>query len=126
MKRTDSTFSEFGEIYFSRIRPGAIKAWHIHDKMTLNYAVPHGTIKLVLFDERDGSPTLGELNEIFLGEGNYQLVTIPPNVWNGFQGIGSEIALLANCATIPHDPDEIRRLEPYDRRIPYNWDLTTK
>ena len=68
MKNSDPIFSEFGEIYFSRVFPGAVKAWHIHDKMTINYAVPHGKIKLVLFDERENSPTRGELNEIFLGE----------------------------------------------------------
>ena len=84
MKATDPNFAEFGEIYFSRVFPGAVKAWHIHDRMTINYAVPHGKIKLVLFDEREGSPTYGEINEIFLGEDNYQLVTMPPFVWNGF------------------------------------------
>ena len=42
MMRRDSPVSEsFGEIYFSCIHPGAIKAWHVHKQMTLNYAVPH-------------------------------------------------------------------------------------
>ena len=35
--------------------------------MTLNYACIVGRIKLVLYDERDGSPTRGTLQEIFLG-----------------------------------------------------------
>ena len=40
MLREDSpAFSRFGEIYFSCTHPGAIKAWHLHKKMTLNYAV---------------------------------------------------------------------------------------
>ena len=48
MKAEDAVFSSFGEIYFSRVYPGAVKAWHLHDRMTINYAVPHGKIKLVL------------------------------------------------------------------------------
>jgi dTDP-4-dehydrorhamnose 3,5-epimerase len=126
MKRTDSIFSEFGEIYFSRVFPGAVKAWHIHEKMTLNYAVPHGNIKFVLYDEREGSATYGEVNEIFLGEDNYQLVTVPPLIWNGFKGLGAEAALVANCSTLPHDPSEIRRLDPESSQIPYDWALKNR
>jgi len=91
--------------------------------MILNYAVPHGNIKLVLYDDREGSPTRGELQEIFLGPDNYVLVTIPPLVWNGFKGIGQEMAIVANCASIPHDSEEIERLDPFDKSIPYDWGL---
>lgn len=124
MLRADAPdFEQFGEVYFSMVYPGVIKGWHIHDRMTLNYAVPVGTIKLVLYDDREGSPSRGELIEIVLGERNYQLVTVPPRVWNGFKGVGTEAALVANCATIPHDPDEIHRLDPFDPKIPYDWAL---
>lgn len=124
MLRADQPhFQGFGEIYFSTVLPGAIKGWHIHREMTLNYAVPHGHIKLVLYDERADSPTKGELMELFLGQDNYQLVTIPPLVWNGFKGYGTEPALVANCSDIPHDPHEIDRLDPFDPRIPYSWEL---
>jgi dTDP-4-dehydrorhamnose 3,5-epimerase len=123
LSRSSPAFQEFGEIYFSCVYPGAIKGWHIHKKMTLNYAVPHGHIKFVLFDERPESPTKGEVQEFFLGEDNYQLVTVPPMVWNGFKGIGGTMAIVANCASIPHDPEEIARRSPFDPSIPYNWDL---
>ena len=124
MLRADSPiFVAFGEIYFSTVYPGVIKAWHIHKKMILNYAVPHGRIKMVLYDDRAESPTKGELQEIFLGADNYVLVTVPPLVWNGFKGMGTEAAIVANCASIPHDPDEIERLDPFDPTIPYDWTL---
>lgn len=124
MLRCDADgFSGFGEIYFSCVYPGAIKAWHLHKKMTLNYAVPHGHIKFVLYDDRQDSPTRGQLQEIFLGPDNYCLVTVPPMVWNGFKGIGTEMAVVANCASIPHDPGEIVRLNPFDSSIPYDWSL---
>ena len=123
LRNDDPVFREFGEIYFSAIYPGVVKGWHIHKKMTLNYAVVCGSIKLVLYDDRGGSLTKGEVQEIFLGRGNYKLVTIPPMIWNGFKGIGTEPAIVANCATIPHDPDEIERMDPFDNEIPYNWEL---
>lgn len=124
MLRNDAAhFIGFGEIYFSCVHPSAIKAWHIHKRMTLNYAVPHGNIKFVLYDDRPASPTKGEVQELFLGPDNYCLVTVPPLVWNGFKGIGTETAIVANCATIPHDPSEIERRDPFDPSIPYRWDL---
>lgn len=124
MLRADSsTFHQFGEVYFSCVYPGAIKAWHIHKKMTLNYAVPHGNIKFVLYDDRPNSKTRGEVQEFFLGIDNYCLVTVPPMVWNGFKGIGSETAIVANCASIPHDPVEIDRKPAFDPSIPYDWEI---
>jgi dTDP-4-dehydrorhamnose 3,5-epimerase len=121
LKRTDRHFIEFGEIYFSTIYPGVVKGWHKHAEMTLNYACVHGRIKLVLFDDRSGSATKGEIMEIFLGPDNHSLVQIPPGVWNGFKGMGNETAIVANCCTHPHDPSRSIRLDPFDNDIPYDW-----
>jgi dTDP-4-dehydrorhamnose 3,5-epimerase len=124
-RNDDPDFLDFGEISFSIIYPGVIKGWHIHKKMCLNYAVPIGTIKLVLYDDRASSRTRGEVQEIYLGPENYCLVRIPPHVWNGFKGVGTGIAIVANCSTIPHDPAEIERKDPMDKSIPYRWELKT-
>lgn len=123
LRSSDDHFQQFGEIYFSCVYPGAIKAWHLHSRMSLNYAVPFGAIKFVLYDDREGSSTRGQLQELFLGPDNYQLVTVPPFVWNGFKGISPEMAIVANCATLPHDPAEISRKDPFDLSIPYDWRL---
>jgi len=123
LKSTDAHFDKFGEIYFSVVNPGVVKGWHLHKKMVLNYAVVRGMIKLVLFDDRKRSSTKGRVQEIFMGEDNYCLVRIPAGVWNGFKGIGDAPAIVANCATIPHDPAEIVRLDPFDNSIPYSWEL---
>ena len=122
----DPHFMKFGEIYFSIVHPEVIKGWHIHKEMTLNYAVISGKVKVVLYDDRPDSKTKGELQEIFLGEGNYSLLVIPPMVWNGFKGVGVCDAIVANCATIPHRPDEIERLDPFDPKIPYDWQIKMK
>ena len=123
LRSDDPDFEKFGEIYFSTIFPGVVKAWHLHKEMILNYSVIFGMVKLVIYDDRDGSPTKGELQELFIGRENYQLVKIPPFVWNGFKGIGSEMAILANCASLAHAPDEIVRMAPDDPMFPYNWEL---
>ena len=122
MLRNDAEhFDKFGEIYFSTVYPGVVKAWHLHKRMTLNYAVVSGMIKLVLFDDREGSASRGETAEIFIGEQNYQLVQIPALIWNGFKGISDKMAIVANCASEPHDPQEIVRKEPNWAKIGYDW-----
>ncbi len=61
--------------------------------------------------------------EIVTGEDNYALITVPPEIWNGFKGVGVTPAMVANCATEPHDPEEISRLDPLSEDIPYDWSL---
>jgi dTDP-4-dehydrorhamnose 3,5-epimerase len=126
LKATDPEFETFGEIYFSFVYPGVIKGWHLHREMIINYAVPVGMIKLVLFDDRPGSKTHGELQEIYLGDGNHCMVKVPVMVWNGFKGVGTIPAVVANCASIPHDPKEIERMDPFTKKIPYDWALIHK
>lgn len=121
LRRDDPWFSTFGEIYFSVVNPQFVKGWHRHRIMTLNYAVVTGNILLALYDDREGSATRGTMQEIPQGEDHYVLVTVPPGVWNGFKGLGSAPAIVANCATDPHDPQEIERLDPFTNHIPYSW-----
>jgi dTDP-4-dehydrorhamnose 3,5-epimerase len=122
LKRTDPHFVEFGEIYFTTIYRGVVKGWHRHREMTLNYACIGGRIKLVLFDDREGSATRGELMEVFLGPDDYSLVIIPPGVWNGFKGM-EDTSIVANCCTHPHDPSRSDRLDPFVNDIPYDWEV---
>jgi dTDP-4-dehydrorhamnose 3,5-epimerase len=122
MLRSDSPlFTNFGEIYFSVVNSGAVKAWKKHLKMTQHFAVPVGSIRLVIYDDRMNSISCGNLEVIEVGEDNFSLVRIPPLVWYGFKGISSIPALIVNCTDFPHDPDEAERLEYFDNRIPYEW-----
>ncbi len=123
LKATDPHFLRFGEIYFSCAWPGTVKAWHIHKSMTLNNAVISGRAKLVMYDLRDGSPTKGRLQEVFFGEDHYVLVQIPPGIANGYKAFGDKLVVLANCATEPHDPQEIIHIDPFTPDIPYDWAL---
>ena len=123
LRRDDPHFREFGEIYFTTVYKDVIKGWHRHEEMTLNYACVFGRVKLVLYDDRDASPTRGHLMELFLRPDNHSLVVIPPHVWNGKKGLSDPFAIVANCATHPHDPSRTTRLEPATALIPYDWEL---
>lgn len=117
----DDHFDRFGEIYFSTIYKDAIKGWHLHHEMSLNYVCIEGRIKLVIYDDRESSSTRGELMEIFLGPDDYSLVIVPPDVWNGFKGMTDPYAIVANCCTHAHDPRRSERLDPFENEIPYDW-----
>ncbi|MBF0516643.1 MAG: dTDP-4-dehydrorhamnose 3,5-epimerase family protein [Nitrospirae bacterium] len=122
MLRCDSPlFERFGEVYFSVVNPGAVKAWKLHKKMALNLAVPFGRVRLVIYDERADSPTNGRVDEFEIGNGNYCLVHVPPLLWSGFMGISEGITIVANCASEMHDPAEADQLSHDDTRIPYRW-----
>lgn len=122
LKCDDPHFERFGEVYFSTAYPGAVKGWHEHKEQVQFYAVVQGMIKLVLYDNRPKSKSFKELMEIFIGEDNYQLVRIPTGVINGFKNIGVKTAIVANCATVLHHPDEIIRYDPHGDKVPYKWE----
>lgn len=123
MIRSDAAeFTRFGECYFSEVFPGAIKAWKRHRVQTQNLAVPVGRIRLVIYDDREGSATKGQLQELELGRPDaYLRLQIPPGLWYGFSCVGGSPALLANCADFPYDPMESDFRSIDDAGIPYRW-----
>lgn len=122
MLRADSPlFTVFGEIYFSVVNSGIVKAWKKHSRMTQHFAVPSGKIRLVMYDDREESGTRGKIQVLDVGEGNYCLVKIPPRICYGFKSISKDPALIANCTDTPHDPEEVQRFDVSDSRIPFNW-----
>lgn len=122
LKSNDPEFEKFGEIYFSKIHPGVVKAWHHHSRMNLNYLVVTGSIQLALWDGRKNSKTYGQTQTVYMDEQNSQLVIVPHGVWNGFKGLGPTSSIVANCATEAHDPEEITRRPFDDKEIGYSWE----
>jgi dTDP-4-dehydrorhamnose 3,5-epimerase len=120
MKSSDAGFSGFGEAYFSTINFGDIKIWKKHLEMTLNFVVPMGEIRFVIYDDRENSTTKNSFFNVTLGESNYQRITIPYGVWVAFNGIGETYNLLLNLASIEHDPNEIVRKEELSE-IAFQW-----
>ena len=123
LRSDDEFFQKFGQLYLTSVYPGVVKGWHYHKKQTDHFVGVSGMTKVVLYDNRDDSPTKGEINEFFLGELNPILVVIPPLVLHGMKGIGNKPGMIINCPTELYDydnPDEFR-VHPHDNNIPYDW-----
>ena len=103
LKRSEKSFNNFGEVYFSKINKGSIKGWKIHQKMTLNLVVPLGEVEFVFYDSKN------DCKIVRIGEKNYSRITVPPQIWFAFKGLSSPVNLIMNIADIEHDPAEVER-----------------
>lgn len=122
MRSDAPDFTSFGECYFSEMLPGAVKAWKRHKSQTQNLAVPIGRVRFVLYDDREPSPTRGGLQIVELGRpDDYNRLRIPRGLWYGFTCLSDQPALIANCADLPHDPDDAELLPETDPFVPYSW-----
>jgi len=122
MRNDAPEFTAFGECYFSEMVPGAVKAWKRHRKQTQNLAVPIGRVRFVIYDDRESSPTHGGLQVMELGRpDNYKRLHIPLGLWYGFTCLGDRPALIANCADLPHDPNDAELRPENDPGIPFRW-----
>lgn len=123
MMRNDSPeFVRFGELYFSEVLPGAVKAWKRHRAQTQHLAVPVGRVRFVIYDDREESGTRGRLQAIELGRPDaYVRLCIPNGLWYGFACLSPTPALVANCADLVHDPAEGEHRAMDDPTIPYSW-----
>ena len=115
LKHSDNGFKGFGEVYFSWIEKGHIKAWKCHQLMTLNLVVPIGEVSFVFHLTNQKNSFRNEN----IGEERYVRLTVPPGIWFGFQGISSSRNLLMSLADMAHDPDEVLRKTTSE--IDYNW-----
>ena len=123
LRSDDAFFEQFGQVYMTTAYPEVVKAWHYHRLQRDNFTVVRGAMKLVLYDDREDSPTRGEINEFIIGEHDPKLVSIPRGVWHGFKCIGDVEALVINVPTEVYnrkEPDEYREV-PHGGPIPYDW-----
>ena len=121
----DEMFVQFGQVYLSTAYPGVVKAWHYHKLQTDNFTCVRGMMKVALYDSREDSPTHKTLMELFAGEKNPILISVPPGVYHGFKAVGIETAYFVSIPTLPYnyeEPDEYR-LPPDTEEIPYDWGL---
>ena len=114
LKQQDQGFSGFGEAYFSLAAPGAVKAWKIHKRMTMNVVVPIGSVRFVFHLQGVDAYRVEDI-----GADRYVRLTVPPGIWFGFKGLGASENLILNIADIAHDPAEVDRLPIAE--INYSW-----
>lgn len=98
---------EVKQINYSTMEPGVIKAYHMHHRQTdVWYVPPHDKMLLVLHDARAGSPTEGVTMRRVLGDGNSQLVRIPPGVAHGVRNIGQTQGRIIYFVDLHFSPDK--------------------
>lgn len=116
---------KFEWVYTTSIYKGIIKGWHGYYTKTLNYCVVHGLVKLVLFDNRKNTYSYKQVNEFYLGDMNYNRITIPPGVVNAFQGV-TDLSVVVVLADEMFDEKKMYRLPIDTGSIPYDWSKINK
>lgn len=98
---------------FSISFPSIIRAWHRHNRGQNDYMVVlRGAVKICVYDDREGSKTRGQLDEIVSSGERLQVVKIPGFYWHGTKALGDSSSVLVYFTTRLYDynnPDEERR-----------------
>lgn len=110
-------------VYQFTIRPGKAKGWHVHRLHDDRIFISQGEIKVVLYDDRDDSPTYGMINEIYRSELRRSLMVIPRGVFHAHLNVGTRDALLVSMPTRGYDHAEpdVYRLPLDTNAIPYSF-----
>lgn len=125
LKDSDPFFAGFTQSYVTISSRGIVKAWHYHLKQTDIWFVPHGKIKVGLFDAREDSPTSGVANSLVMGGGNTFTLAIPPGVFHGYVTLTEE-AILINTTNQPYSTDDEYRAAWDDPRFGFDWSVQNR
>ena len=112
------------QVFQVTLSPGGVSAWHAHARTMDRLFVNQGAMRLVLFDARQSSPTLGTINEFRMGSARPMVVVIPPKVWHGVQNIGAEPASILNLvdAAYQYDAPDHWRIPSDSPTIPFRFE----
>ncbi|HEY4346150.1 MAG TPA: hypothetical protein VGM80_01070 [Gaiellaceae bacterium] len=121
--RWDVTESPIVYVYQFTIRPGKAKGWHVHRLHDDRIFISRGELKVVLYDDRDESPTKGMINEICRSELRRSLMVIPRGVFHAHVNIGTADAHLISMPTrgYDHASPDVFRLPLDTDAIPYRF-----
>ena len=115
------------QVHITTTFAGRVRAWGLHQYSTDRLFVVSGLVRIVLFDGRRESPTVGKLNEFVVSEKNPGLLIVPPNVYHGWKNIGTTEAIIINMPKRAYDYEQPDALDlPWDSDsareiIPYVW-----
>ena len=119
-ERWEFTTDPVPYIYVVTLNPGSVRGWVVHLNQEDRLFFSSGTIKVLLYDAREESPTAGEANVFFLGTNDRALLSIPAGVFHAIKNVGHGAALFVNLPSQPYihaDPDKYR-LPPDTEEIP--------
>jgi dTDP-4-dehydrorhamnose 3,5-epimerase len=115
-------------VYMGTCRPGRAKGWGMHKAHSDRYMIVAGEMLLVLFDDRDDSPTRGVVQEFYLTRDGLNQLCIPPGVWHAHLNPGAVDLIFVNAPTQHYqhgDPDKWR-LPLENDKIPYSFEKTQR
>tara|TARA_A100001011_G_scaffold313516_1_gene331393 strand:+ start:123 stop:572 length:450 start_codon:yes stop_codon:yes gene_type:complete len=120
MKKSDPGFISFGEAYFSSIEHGQTKGWNRHISLTMNLIVPFGEVAFVIYDNRTNSKNNNSFFKTIISPRSYNRLTVPPNLWVAFHGIGKQSNIILNIASEEYDSQEIEKLDLNEFQFDWN------
>ena len=112
IKKDDTFFYSFGELYVSEIKPHQTKAWRYHKRSTQNIFLLEGRCKIVCQLKK-------RFVETQLSENSPKLIIIPKKCWYGFKNKSRKKVKLLNLCDRKFSENEILRKEI--KEIKYNW-----
>lgn len=112
VRSDEPDYQGFGEVYFTSIESGAVKAWRRHSRANLFLTVVHGEVLVVL---RDPLST----GSFILNSEQPARLSIAAGTWFGFSGRSQEAGIICSFSDLPHDPDEVERVSI--DAFPYDW-----
>lgn len=122
MNLMQGVMSDQGQVNYSLMYPGVIKAWHRHHVQTDFWMCPQGHIKVGVYDEEAGRAW-----QVVIGQMRPGVLVIPPPLWHGGATAGHEAAGLLYYVTHAYNaqqPDEDRRA--YDSVEGFPWQVQHK
>jgi dTDP-4-dehydrorhamnose 3,5-epimerase len=99
-------------VYEITIRPGVVKGWVKHELQDDRLFMAAGSVRVVLYDDREGSSTRGLVTEHCFDEHTRALVRIPAGVWHAVENIGLTDLKMINSPT-----------RVYNHESPDKWEL---
>ena len=106
--------------------PGIIKAFHFHKFQTDFWVPTAGLLQVALVDLREGSPTYGAKNTLYVGSLRPWQMLIPPGVAHGYKVVGEQPSVLVYVTNRTYDPKDEGRIPYNDTAIAYDWELQHK
>lgn len=124
---TDDFFIDgFGQWSHSKMARNTVKAWHFHHKQIDWWYAPVGVLQVVLYDNREESPTYKRSLEFIFGDTDADpralasVVRIPQGVLHGCKVI-SEAAHLFYITSLTYNPQDEGRLPFNSPLVPHSW-----
>ncbi len=106
--------------------PQTIKAFHYHLRQTDLWTPAKGMFQVALVDLREGSPTFGARNTLYVGDLRPWRILIPPGVAHGYKVIGREPGMLVYLTDRRYDPADEGRIPYNHEALAYDWETQHK